>query len=194
MTEAGVRDRVPPGQVVTEKFPVLHTGEVPRYRDDLSDWTFRVFGEVERPVTLSWEAFRRLPTREVVVDIHCVTRWSKLGTRWRGVPAARVLEEAGVRPEARFVLVHADPDYTTNIPLADLYRDDVLLAFEFDGKPLTPEHGYPVRLLVPHRYFWKSAKWVRGFELLRQDRPGFWEERGYHNEADPWKEQRYGLF
>ncbi|ADU51470.1 oxidoreductase molybdopterin binding protein [Thermaerobacter marianensis DSM 12885] len=193
MGETNGRDRIPPGQVVTTKFPVLHAGEIPRYRDDLSDWDFRVFGEVERPVSLTWEAFRRLPTREVVVDIHCVTRWSKLGTRWRGVPAARVLEEAGVRPEARFVLVHADPDYTTNVPLDDLYRDDVLLAFEYEGEPLAPEHGYPVRLLVPHRYFWKSAKWVRGFEVLREDRPGYWEVRGYHNEADPWKEQRYSF-
>ncbi|PZN07945.1 MAG: sulfite oxidase-like oxidoreductase [Bacillota bacterium] len=187
------RDRVPPGQVVTEKFPVLHVGEVPRYREDLADWDFRVWGEVDQPVRLSWEELRRLPAREVVVDIHCVTRWSKLGTAWRGVPAARVLELAGVKPEARYVLVHADPDYTTNLPLADLYRDDVLLAFEYDGRPLEPEHGFPLRLLVPHRYFWKSAKWVRGLELLREDRPGYWEIRGYHNEANPWKEERYGI-
>ncbi|HEY8414942.1 MAG TPA: sulfite oxidase-like oxidoreductase [Thermaerobacter sp.] len=188
-----VRDRVPPGQVVTEKFPVLHVGEVPRYREDLGDWDFRVWGEVERPVRLTWEELRRLPAREVVVDIHCVTRWSKLDTAWRGVPVARVLELAGVKPEARYVLVHADPDYTTNLPLADLYRDDVLLAFEYDGRPLEPEHGFPLRLLVPHRYFWKSAKWIRGLELLRADRPGYWETRGYHNEADPWKEERYGF-
>lgn len=191
MTPTGLGERVPPGQVVTDKFPVLHEGDVPRYREDLGDWDLRVFGEVEQPLRLGWEEFRRLPEREVVVDIHCVTRWSKLGTRWRGVPASRLLELARVRPSARFVLVHADPDYSTNIPLEDLYRDDVLLAFEYDGKPLTPEHGYPLRLLVPHRYFWKSAKWVRGLELLREDRPGYWEVRGYHNNADPWRQERY---
>lgn len=193
MGDAAQVRRVPPGQYVTDKFPVLHVGEVPRYRPDLADWDLRVFGLVERPLRLTWEELLRLPAREVVCDVHCVTHWSKLGTRWRGVPPREVLALAGVRPEARYVLVHADPDYTTNLPLSDLYRDDVLLAYAYEDRPLTPEHGYPLRLLVPHRYFWKSAKWVRALELLAEDRPGYWETRGYHNDADPWQEQRYAF-
>lgn len=185
--------RVPPGQYVTDKFPVLHVGEVPRYRPDLADWDLRVTGLVERPLRLTWPELQALPGHEVVCDIHCVTHWSKLDTRWRGVPPRVLLERAGVKPEARFVLVHADPDYTTNLPLDDLLAGDVLLAYAYDGRPLEPEHGYPLRLLVPRRYFWKSAKWVRGLELLAEDRPGYWELRGYHNEADPWTEQRYGF-
>ncbi|MFO7173846.1 MAG: sulfite oxidase-like oxidoreductase [Bacillota bacterium] len=187
MTEK--RDRVPPGQVVTRKWPVLHAGEVPRV--DLTTWTFRVWGLVEEEKEWTWEEFQTLPRVEVTVDIHCVTRWSRLDTRFRGVPAAAVLAAARPRPEARYVMVYAEQGFTTNLPLADLLRPNVLLADEAEGAPLTPEHGWPLRLVVPHLYFWKSAKWVRGFELMAEDRPGFWERLGYHMRGDPWQEQRY---
>jgi DMSO/TMAO reductase YedYZ molybdopterin-dependent catalytic subunit len=181
--------RVPPGQYVTEKFPVLHYGSVPNV--DLARWNLFVRGLVDNPLRLTWEEFRRLPRREVETDIHCVTRWSKLGTRWEGVPFRAIAELAGVRPEATHVVAHAEQGYTTNLPLAVLMDDDVLLADTYDGAPLEPEHGFPVRLLVPKRYFWKSAKWLRGLEFLDHDEPGFWERYGYHNDADPWLEQRF---
>lgn len=184
------RDRLPPGQIETRKWPVLHYSEVPRV--DLATWRFRVFGLVEREVSLGWDELRALPRRETLCDIHCVTHWSRFDNRFAGVPVDALLRRAGVRPEARYVLVHADPDYTTNLPLGDLDRPENLLATEFGGEPLTAEHGGPVRLLVPHLYFWKSAKWVRGFELLADDEPGFWERNGYHMRGDPWAEERYG--
>jgi len=181
--------RVPPGQYLTEKFPVLHYGSVPRI--DLATWDFKVYGLVDSPFTLSWEQFRALPRKQVATDIHCVTRWSKLDTTWEGVPIQAILEMAGVRPEAAFVVAHAEQGYTTNMPLSVLDDDDVLLADTFDGQPLEPDHGYPLRLLVPKRYFWKSAKWIRGLEFLDRDNLGFWERYGYHNDADPWKEERF---
>lgn len=181
--------RVPPGQYVTEKFPVLHYGSVPRV--DLARWDLFVRGLVDNPLRLTWQEFRRLPRRQVVTDIHCVTRWSKLGTRWEGVPFGAIAELAGVRPEASHVVAHAEQGYTTNLPLSVLMDDDVLLADTYEGAPLEPEHGFPVRLLVPKRYFWKSAKWLRGLEFLDHDEPGFWERYGYHNDADPWLEQRF---
>ena len=182
-------ERTPPGQYLTEKLPVLHYGSVPAA--DLAAWDFRVFGQVDTPVTLTWEQFRALPRAQVTVDIHCVTRWSKLDTTWEGVRVGAILDLAGVRPEATHVLAHCEQGYTTNVPLTVLDDDDVLLADTYDGKPLDPEHGYPLRLLVPKRYFWKSAKWLRGLELLDHDREGFWERYGYHNDADPWKEERF---
>jgi len=181
--------RVPPGQYVTEKFPVLHYGSVPRV--DLARWDLVVRGLVDNPLRLTWEEFRRLPRKRVVADIHCVTRWSKLDTSWEGVPFSVVAELARVRPEASHVVAHAEGGYTTNLPLAVLLDDDVLLADTYAGEPLEPEHGYPVRLLVPKRYFWKSAKWLRGLEFLAHDEPGFWERYGYHNDADPWREERF---
>jgi DMSO/TMAO reductase YedYZ molybdopterin-dependent catalytic subunit len=184
------RDRLPPGQYETAKWPVLHYGTVPRV--DTTRWTFRVFGEVERPFEISWAEFAALPRQDVLCDIHCVTQWSRYDNVFSGVPVVLLLERAGVRRNATHVLVHADPDYTTNLPLADLNRAGNLVATHHDGEPLLPEHGGPVRLVVPHLYFWKSAKWVRGLELLEGDHPGFWEQNGYHKRGDPWSEERFG--
>ncbi len=184
------RSRLPPGQIETAKWPVLHYGRVPRA--DLARWTFRVFGEVERPFEISWAEFAALPRRDVLCDIHCVTTWSRYDNTFSGVPVGLLLERAGVRPGATHVLVHAEEDYTTNLPLADLAREANLIATHHDGEPLLPEHGGPARLVVPHLYFWKSAKWVRGLELMEGDWPGFWEQNGYHMRGDPWTEERYG--
>jgi DMSO/TMAO reductase YedYZ molybdopterin-dependent catalytic subunit len=181
--------RTPPGQYLTQKFPVLHYGSTPRF--DAAGWDLRVFGQVDAPFTLTWEQFRGLPRKQVTTDIHCVTRWSKLDTAWEGVPIQAILELAQVRPSATHVVAHCEQGYTTNLPLSVLDDDDVLLADTFDGAPLEPDHGYPLRLLVPKRYFWKSAKWLRGLEFLDHDLPGFWERYGYHNDADPWKEERF---
>ena len=187
--DPAVADRVPPGQYLTEKFPVLHYGSVPRA--ELATWDLRVHGAVDTPLTLSWDEFRGLPRKTVTTDIHCVTRWSKLDTTWEGVPIQAILELAGVQPTATHVVAHAEQGYTTNLPLGVLDDDDVLLADTYGGAPLEPEHGYPLRLLVPKRYFWKSAKWVRALEFLDRDIPGFWERYGYHNEGDPWREERF---
>jgi len=184
--------RLPPGQALTEKWPVLHYGEIPRFDPRL--WTFRVFGLVEEEVSWTWDEFTALPQVELVSDIHCVTRWSRYDNRWTGVAIHEVMKHARPLLEARFVMVHADPGYTTNLPLADLVDDDVLFALQHDGKPLTPEHGGPLRLVVPKLYFWKSAKWVRGLEFIAEDAPGFWERGGYHMRGDPWEEERYGGF
>jgi DMSO/TMAO reductase YedYZ molybdopterin-dependent catalytic subunit len=185
----GADRRLPPGQIETRKWPVLHYGIVPTV--DLARWRFSIRGGVEKPVTLSWEELLALPRQETACDIHCVTRWSRYDNVFEGVPVQSLLQRAGVLPEARFALVHAEQGYTTNLPLTDLDRPANLLAFRHNGEPLTPEHGGPVRLLVPHLYFWKSAKWVTGFELLEEDYPGFWEQNGYHMRGDPWAEERY---
>jgi DMSO/TMAO reductase YedYZ molybdopterin-dependent catalytic subunit len=184
-------DRLPPGQYLTEKWPVLHAGTVPD--TDLATWDFKVFGEVESPLTLSWDEFTALPAREIEIDIHCVTRWSRFDTRFKGVHWSELSKLVKPRPSARYVVAHAEQDFTANVPLAALEEEEALLAYEADGEPLTPEHGWPLRLVIPKRYFWKSAKWLRGIELLDHDEPGFWERLGYHNEADYWKEQRYGF-
>ncbi len=181
--------RIPPGQYLTEKFPVLHYGSVPR--TDLAKWDFRVWGEVDTPITLSWEQFKALPRKSVHADIHCVTRWSKLDTDWEGVPIQEILGLAGVRSNATHVVAHCEQGYTANLPLSVLNDDDVLLADTFGGEELELEHGWPLRLLVPKRYFWKSAKWIRGLEFLGHDQLGFWERYGYNNDADPWKEERF---
>jgi DMSO/TMAO reductase YedYZ molybdopterin-dependent catalytic subunit len=183
--------RIPPGQYYTDKWPVLHAGGVPRV--ELGTWTFRVEGLVEHPIELGFDELKELGSREIVADIHCVTRWSRLDMPWRGVPVSAVLDLARPLPEARFAIAHAEQGYTANLPLDALAAPDALLAYEADGEPLTAEHGWPLRLLVPSRYFWKSAKWLRGIELVAEDRPGFWEGYGYHNDADPWQEQRYGF-
>jgi len=185
-------ERVPPGQVLSERFPVLHYGSVPLYKD-LSKWDFRIFGLVAEPVRLTWEQLMALPRKTITADIHCVTRWSKLDTTWTGVPWGEVLKLARVKPEATHLMEHGENGFTTNISLEILAEDpDAMLAFEYDGKPLTPEHGYPLRMLVPTKYFWKSAKWLRGLEFMAGDRPGFWEQNGYHMEGDPWREERFG--
>jgi DMSO/TMAO reductase YedYZ molybdopterin-dependent catalytic subunit len=179
--------RVPPGQYVTEDFPVLSAGPTPRVA--LDDWTFSVREGGHELKSWTWDEIRTLPAEEVTADIHCVTRWSKLDTRWRGVPVETLLDLAG--REAEYVLAFCDGGYTTNLPAADVTAGQAWLAYEYDGEPLEPEHGGPARLLVPHLYFWKSAKWVRGLELLAANEPGFWETYGYHMYGDPWREQRY---
>jgi len=182
-------ERVPPGQYLTDPLPVLHEGTVPRF--DPATWSLRLFGLVEEEVVFSYQQITALPRVRVVTDIHCVTTWSKLDTIWEGVSFRRLLDHVRLLPEARYVLIHCEHGYTTNLPLEALMDDDVLLAYRYDDAPLTPKHGYPLRLVVPKRYFWKSAKWVRGLEFMAQDRRGFWEQRGYHNDGDPWREQRY---
>jgi DMSO/TMAO reductase YedYZ molybdopterin-dependent catalytic subunit len=183
--------RLPPGQYLTEKWPVLHAGTVPA--TDLATWDFRVWGEVENPITLDWEQFNGLPRAENVQDIHCVTRWSRFDTRFGGVHWGEIAKLVRPTPNARYAIAHAEQDFTANVPLEALDDEDALLATEADGEPLTPDHGWPLRLVVPGRYFWKSAKWLRGIELRAKDQPGFWERYGYHNDADPWREQRYGF-
>ena len=181
--------RLPPGQVRTDKWPVLHYGSVPRV--DLATWDFRVYGLVSRPVRWTYSEFLALPRVQVKSDIHCVTRWSRFENLWQGVSFDEVMRHVEPKPDARFAVIQAEQGYTTNLPLAELQQDDVLFAYRHDGADLTPEHGWPLRLVVPRRYFWKSAKWVRGIELVAEDRPGFWEQNGYHNEANPWHEERF---
>ena len=181
--------RLPPGQYLTEKWPVLHAGSVPK--TDLATWDFTVSGEVEQPLRLTWEELTALPATEIKLDIHCVTRWSRFDTRFKGVHWRDLAALASPKPSARFVVAQAEQGFTANVPLAALEDENALIAYEADGEPLTPEHGWPLRLVVPSKYFWKSAKWLRGLELLDHDQPGFWERYGYHNEADYWKEERY---
>lgn len=180
---------VPPGQTVTEGFPVLHVGDIPPI--DPKTWRLQISGLVEHPFELTYDELRALPASEYRGDIHCVTRWSKRNTSWVGVKFAALAERAKPLASASFVVQHADNEYTTNLPLSVLLDDDVLIAYEFDGRPIEPIHGGPVRMIVPKKYFWKSAKWLHGIEFLDQDRKGFWEVRGYNNDADPWKEERY---
>ena len=178
--------RLPPGQYLTDGFPVLSAGPTPR--TPLSEWTFSIRdGDAE--TSWSWEDFIALPSEVVTTDIHCVTRWSKFDTEWRGVSLDTLLDAAGA--DAPYALAFCDGGYTTNLPLEDLLGGRAWIAYEYDGEPLEPEHGGPARLLVPHLYFWKSAKWVRGLELDQDDAPGFWETYGYHLYGDPWREQRY---
>lgn len=184
------QNRVPPGQRVTEGFPVLHYGGVPRI--DPADWRLRLFGLVERERSLSFSEFTALPLVKVFSDVHCVTGWSRLDNLWEGVQSAGLRDQVKILPEARFAIVHASGNFTTNLSLEDFFQEDVLFAIRHNGRPLTLDHGYPVRLIVPRLYFWKSAKWVTGVEFTSEDRPGFWESHGYHNRGDPWKEERYG--
>jgi DMSO/TMAO reductase YedYZ molybdopterin-dependent catalytic subunit len=183
--------RLPPGQYLTDKWPVLHAGTVPEA--DLATWDFRVFGDVKKELVLSWEELNELPTVEMTQDIHCVTRWSRFDVTFSGVPWSALAERVAPEPTANFAIAHAEQGYTANVPLSFLEDPLALLATRADGEPLTPEHGGPLRLVVPGKYFWKSAKWLRGIELSSIDRPGFWERYGYHNDADPWKEERYGF-
>ena len=183
--------RLPPGQYLTEKWPVLHAGSVPEI--DLATWDLKISGEVERPLTLNWDQLRELPSREITVDIHCVTRWSRFDTTFKGVHWSELAKLVAPKPSARFVVAHAEQGFTANVPLAAIEDEHALIAYEADGGPLTPDHGWPVRLVAPSRYFWKSAKWLRGLELLDHDEPGFWERYGYHNDADYRKEERYSF-
>jgi len=194
-------NRLPPGQSLTLKFPVLHYGPVPKFNP--ATWDFHLWGEVEDEVRLTWDEFNQLPRSSVKMDIHCVTKWSKFDTLWEGVRLQTLIDEGilKIKPSANFVVQHAEYGYTANLPLEVLLGDNFLLATHFDGQPLDPEHGYPLRGVVgqiPDReefkvpYFWKGAKWLRGLEFRVEDQPGFWEQAGYNNEADVWKEQRYG--
>jgi DMSO/TMAO reductase YedYZ molybdopterin-dependent catalytic subunit len=187
--ERAVADRLPPGQYLTEKWPVLHAGEVPAV--DLASWDFTIGGAVESPVRLSYEEFKRLPRRTVAADIHCVTRWSLLDSSWEGVPVLEVMKLVTPAPAATHVMVTAEHGFTANLSLDDFLREENLFVDTRNGEPISPEHGWPLRLFVPHLYFWKSAKWVRGLELMAGDRPGFWEQYGYHMRGDPWHEERY---
>jgi DMSO/TMAO reductase YedYZ molybdopterin-dependent catalytic subunit len=186
MAEEG---RLPPGQAATLKWPVLHYGSVPRF--DPARWDFRISGLVENPARLTWEEFNALPRSQITSDFHCVTRWSRFDNRWEGVRFRDVIKLVKLKPDSSHVLVHAEQGFTANVPVPGLDRENVLFATHHDGQPLTPEHGYPVRLIVPHLYAWKSVKWVRGLEFLAQNAPGFWEQNGYHMYGDPWKEQRF---
>jgi DMSO/TMAO reductase YedYZ molybdopterin-dependent catalytic subunit len=184
-------ERLPPGQSPTLKFPILSVGPTPRI--DTATWLLSVHGEVDAPFALRWDELQALPQTELTTDIHCVTRWSKFDTVWRGVLVCDLIERARPRASATHARVRAHGGYTTNLPLSALLDDDVLIAHTFDGAPLEPDHGGPARLLVPKRYFWKSAKWVRTIELLDHDEPGLWERNGYHIEGDPWREERRTL-
>ncbi len=194
-------DRLPPGQTLTNRFPVLHYGPVPRF--DATTWDFRILGLVEEEKRWTWEEFNRLPRRKVVMDIHCVTRWSKFDTEWEGVHVRDLVEQGiiAIKPEARFVLQHAEYGFTANVPLAVILADGFLLATHYNGQPLTPEHGYPLRGVIgaiPGRrseadlYFWKGAKWLRGLEFRATDTPGFWEQAGYSMTGNIWREERFG--
>jgi DMSO/TMAO reductase YedYZ molybdopterin-dependent catalytic subunit len=185
--------RLPPGQYLTDKWPVLHAGGVPDYAADLSGWDFKVWGEVETPVTLTWAELSGLPQVTVVQDIHCVTRWSRFDAELTGVPWSALRELVRPRQSAHYAIAHAEQGFTANVPASFLDREGAMLATHADGAPLDAEHGWPLRLIVPGKYFWKSAKWLRGIELTASDKPGFWERYGYHNDADPFAEQRYGF-
>jgi DMSO/TMAO reductase YedYZ molybdopterin-dependent catalytic subunit len=181
--------RLPPGQYLTTKWPVLSYESTPKF--DASAYRFRVWGDVEAPIELSWEELQSLPRTQLTTDIHCVTTWSRYDNAWEGVPIRAILQRVRPSAEARYVMQHSYTGYTTNVPLSALDDDDVMIVFKHNGADLAPEHGGPVRMLVPKLYFYKSAKWLSGLEFLREDRPGFWEIRGYSNSADPWKEERY---
>ncbi|MEO6067682.1 MAG: sulfite oxidase-like oxidoreductase [Gemmatimonadota bacterium] len=184
------KGRLPPGQVLTQKWPVLHYQNVPMV--DLKTWRLRVTGHVATPLTLTWDELNALPQRDVLCDMHCVTRWSRYDNIFRGVPVREVLRHAGMRTDAEGAMIHGAEGYTTNLPMSDLDREENLIATYWNGEPLTAEHGGPVRLLVPHLYLWKSAKWVTGLEVLEYDEPGFWELNGYHMRGEPWAEERFG--
>jgi len=190
-TEGGAAraDRIPPGQYVTRDFPVLSAGPTPRIR--LEEWNFTIEGLVRAPITWTWEQFRALPRQTWTVDISCVTKWTKLDTRWEGLSVDTLLQHIELDPRAHYRAAFSYGGYTTNLPLPDVVNGQAFVADTYDDKPLAPEHGGPARLVVPHLYFWKSAKWVKGFWLMENDRPGFWESLGYHIRGDPWKEERY---
>ena len=182
-------NRLPPGQVLTERFPILHEGAVPEY--DTGDWSLRLFGTLDRPIELRYADLQALPQRVLRCDIHCVTRWSKFDTEWGGVHLQDLLQAFDIQPTSSYVMAHADPDYQTNLLLDDLLHPQSLLATHYAGQPLTAQHGWPLRLVIAGRYFWKSAKWLRGLEFVAQEQPGFWEQNGFHLHADPFAEQRF---
>jgi DMSO/TMAO reductase YedYZ molybdopterin-dependent catalytic subunit len=186
------QQRTPPGQVLTAKWPVLHYGSVPQVDPRAGDWSLRVFGLVQHPLQLTYDEIRSLPAVEVVCDIHCVTHWSRLDNTFTGIPTRDLIERAAPKTDAKFVMCHCEAGFTTNLPLDEFIAEDCILAYAWEGKELTPEHGWPLRGLIPRLYLWKSAKWIRGIELRATDAPGFWEQNGYHMHGDPWKQERFG--
>ena len=184
--------RTPPGQVLTSKWPVLHYGKVPKVDPHASAWRLRIFGKCEAPYELSYQELRDLPAVDVVCDMHCVTHWSRLDNTFTGVPSRLLLERAKPAADVRFVMCHSEAGFTTNVPLDQFIADDCILAYQWEGRELEPDHGWPLRGLVPRLYLWKSAKWIRGIELRATDVPGFWEQNGYHMHGDPWREERFG--
>jgi DMSO/TMAO reductase YedYZ molybdopterin-dependent catalytic subunit len=186
------KDRTPPGQQLTGKWPVLHYGDVPEVDPTSPHWRLRIFGVCDEPYTLSYPEIRQMPSVDVVCDMHCVTHWSRLDNVFTGVPTKAIIDRAKPKPEARYVMCHGENGFTTNLPLDEFTGDDCILAYQWDGQELTPDHGYPLRGLVPRLYLWKSAKWIRGIELRKTDAPGFWEQNGYHMHGDPWAEERFG--
>lgn len=187
--DSELHGRLPPGQVLTERFPILHEGEIPEY--DMASWSLQLFGAITNPVQLRFADLQELPQRQVRCDIHCVTRWSKCDTQWSGVHLSDLLRVLDIQPVGNFVMAHAGNDYQTNLTLEDMLHPDSLLALTYDGEPLSPQHGWPLRLIIAGRYFWKSAKWLQGLEFVHQERPGFWESNGFHLHADPFHEQRF---
>lgn len=192
--EAELGERLPPGQYLTEKWPVLHYGGVPRVESSgyLETWDFRVFGLVEEPKRWTYAELMQLPRKTVTSDVHCVTRWSLFDSEWEGIPVGELMKLVTLKPEATHVMVHAEQGFTANLSLQDFVREDNMLVDTRNGQPISTEHGWPLRLFVPHLYFWKSAKWLRGLEFMAADKPGFWESYGYHMRGDPWEEERYG--
>jgi DMSO/TMAO reductase YedYZ molybdopterin-dependent catalytic subunit len=186
------KDRTPPGQVLTSKWPVLHYGSVPKVDPRAANWRLRVFGLVENEYELTYDQIRNMPAIDVVCDMHCVTHWRRLDNTFTGVPTKALIERASPKPNARFVMCHSEAGFTVNVPLDEFTADDCILAYQWQGKDLEPDHGYPLRGLVPRLYLWKSAKWIRGLELRATDAPGFWEQNGYHMHGDPWTEERFG--
>jgi DMSO/TMAO reductase YedYZ molybdopterin-dependent catalytic subunit len=186
-------DRVPPNQNVTTTFPVLHTGNVPYY-GNISKWNLQIYGLIEHPKLYSLDEIMSLfPQEERTNDIHCVTGWSKLDTSWQGVSTKELVKDINIHPNARYVILHAEEGWTTNLSIEDFLKQSSLLAYSFNNEPLTPEHGYPLRGVFPHLYFWKSAKWLRGIQFTEHNHPGFWEQNGYHMVGDPWKEERFSF-
>jgi DMSO/TMAO reductase YedYZ molybdopterin-dependent catalytic subunit len=186
------KERTPPGQALTAKWPVLHYGAVPKVDPYHPNWRLRVFGLVDEPYELTYQQIRDLPAIDVVCDIHCVTHWSRLDNTFTGPPLRDIIARSRPRPEARYVMCHCEAGYTTNVSLEEFTGDDCILAYQWEGKDITPEHGWPLRGLAPRLYLWKSAKWIRGIELRDTDAPGFWEQNGYHMHGDPWNEERFG--
>jgi len=184
--------RTPPGQVLTKKWPVLHYGSVPKVDPRSADWRLKVFGLVEDEYELTYDELRAMPAVDVVCDMHCVTHWSRLDNTFTGAPTKTIIDRARPKPEAKFVMCHSEKGFTVNVPLKEFIAEDCILAYDWEGEPITPDHGWPVRGLVPKLYLWKSAKWIRGIELRATDAPGFWEQNGYHMHGDPWEEERFG--
>jgi len=188
----GPKERTPPGQTLTAKWPVLHYGKVPNVQPASPTWKLRIFGKVEEPYELTYEQIRDMPAVDVVCDMHCVTHWSRLDNVFTGVPIQSIIEKAKPKSDAAYVMCHSEAGFTVNVPLDEFTAQDCILAWRWDGKDLTPDHGWPLRGLVPRLYLWKSAKWIRGIELRATDAPGFWEQNGYHMHGNPWTEERFG--